>query len=75
MVAHPRPWSEMAATASAPPCDDLIVLLSIVLSLSCLCLVYEPKIGTGGWPTCQHNDRLGNSSENWHWNETREQDT
>jgi hypothetical protein len=63
-------------TAFTPHCDDLIVPLSIVLSLSCLYLVYEPKIGArGGWPTCQHNDRLGNSSENWHWNETLEQGT
>ena len=63
-------------TAFTPHCDDLIVPLSIVLSLSCLYLIYEPKIGArGGWPTCQHNDRLENSSENWHWNETLEQGT
>ena len=62
-------------TAFTPHCDDLIIPLSIVLSLLCLCLVYEPKIGaTGGWPMCQHNNRLGSSSEHWHWNATWEQD-
>jgi len=63
-------------TAFTPHGDDLIIPLSSIVPLLHLCLVYEPKIGAGGgWSTSQHNDRLGSSSENWHWNETLEQGT